>query len=286
MADRKPSDDDHLSLQAAADLLGVHYMTAYRYVRTGRLDATREAGQWMVARSAIAQLRSASPPGRRKPGSSRPRRDYTTELVTHLVVGDEVESWRLVQEALGSALTPEQLYLEVLGPAMRSIGDRWEAGDISVAEEHRASALVVRVVGRLGPSFTRRGPPRGLVVLGAPSGDRHGLATALVADPLRGHGFAVADLGPDTPARSFAELVARDDRSRAVGIVVSFPIDDAVVSETVRAIRDARAVPILIGGSQIDGAPHAERLGADAFSDSAAAAIAWFDAIEPAPRRG
>ena len=34
-------DDEHVSLQEAADLLGVHYMTAYRYVRSGRLIAGR-----------------------------------------------------------------------------------------------------------------------------------------------------------------------------------------------------------------------------------------------------
>ena len=37
-----------LGLQEAADRLGVHYMTAYRYVRTGRLPATRIGSQWWV----------------------------------------------------------------------------------------------------------------------------------------------------------------------------------------------------------------------------------------------
>ena len=30
--------ESRLTLQEAADRLGVHYMTAYRYVRTGRLE--------------------------------------------------------------------------------------------------------------------------------------------------------------------------------------------------------------------------------------------------------
>ena len=37
-----------LGLQEVADRLGVHYMTAYRYVRTGRLPATRIGAQWWV----------------------------------------------------------------------------------------------------------------------------------------------------------------------------------------------------------------------------------------------
>ena len=37
-----------LSLQEAADRLEVHYMTAYRYVRTGRLRAVQIGSQWWV----------------------------------------------------------------------------------------------------------------------------------------------------------------------------------------------------------------------------------------------
>ncbi len=280
-----PGDDDLLSIQEAADLLGVHYMTAYRYVRNGRLDARREGNQWHVRRSALASLRSANTPGRKKQGTTTPRRDYEGELGVHLVAGDETEAWRLVQDALASALTVEQLYLDVLGPALHTVGDEWAAGRISIAEEHRASALASRLVGRLGPSFTRRGPTRGLVVLGAPSGDRHGLATALVADPLRGHGFAVADLGADTPAESFAEIVGRDDRTRAVGIVVTVDVGDDILAGTVAATRAARPVPILVGGRAIENDDHARALGADGFSSSAAQALEWFDAIEPRPRR-
>jgi excisionase family DNA binding protein len=280
MPDPDLQKPDELSLQEAADLLGVHYMTAYRYVRTGRLVAERRDNHWHVPRSSIASMRAASPPGRHKHDNRSGHRDYPGELATLLTEGDEAEAWRLAQNALASAFTPEQLYLDVLAPAMRTVGDNWEAGRVSIAEEHRASALAYRLVGRLGPSFTRRGPTRGLIVLGTPTGDRHGLATALLADPLRGRGFAVADLGADTPAASFAEIVTIEDRACAVGIAVSVVVGDAVVSEAIGAIHAARTVPLLLGGRAITGAAHATRLGADAYSDTATNALAWFDALK------
>ena len=278
MPDSQKHKPDELSLQEAADLLGVHYMTAYRYVRTGRLVAERRDNHWHVPRSSIASMRAASPPGRHR-HDNHSGRDYPGELATLLTEGDEAEAWRLVQNALASAFTPEQLYLDVLAPAMRTVGDNWEAGRTSIAEEHRASALAFRLVGRLGPSFTRRGPKRGLVVLGTPTGDRHGFATALLADPLRGRGFAVADLGTDTPAASFAEIVTNEDRACAAGIAVSVDVGDEVVSGTIDAIRTARAVPVLLGGRAITDAVHARRLGADAYSATATDALAWFDAV-------
>src|SRR3984957_19994084 len=37
-----------LTLQEAASQLGLHYMTVYRYVRTGKLPATQEGMSWRV----------------------------------------------------------------------------------------------------------------------------------------------------------------------------------------------------------------------------------------------
>jgi excisionase family DNA binding protein len=266
-----------LTLQEAADLLGVHYMTAYRYVRTGRLAAKRTDGKWVVARSSLDQLARPAAAGRGRARRVR-RRDYAGELATLLVAGDEAGSWRLVQDALTAAFTPEELYCDVLATAMHTIGDRWASDAVTVAEEHRATAVATRLVGRLGGLFARRGRRRGLVVLGAPSGDTHGLATALVADPVRGRGFTVADLGADTPVTSFAE-VATDPGTVGVGVVVSTPVGDTVVRDTVIAVRAVTDAPVLVGGIAVTGPEHAHALGADAYSGSMRAAIDWFAAL-------
>ena len=59
-----PPSPPTISLGEAAERLGVHYMTAYRYVRTGRLPATRVGGQWVVDPRDLTALPAASPPGR------------------------------------------------------------------------------------------------------------------------------------------------------------------------------------------------------------------------------
>ena len=275
--DRVKKTDDELTLQEAADILGVHYMTAYRYVRTGRLAAVQVGSKWHVRRSSLEQLTQPRAPGRARRGAHGGRHHYERQLTERLVEGDEPEAWRVTQQALESACTPEDLYLEVLGTALRHVGDEWEAGRLSVADEHRASAVMARLIGRLGPSLVRPGRKRGLVVLGAPEGDHHGLATALVADVLRGRGFAVTDLGPHTPPSSFAESIAGADRLVATGIVVSAPIGDAAIAATVAAAKSSNEAPLLLGGFTIRDEAHAHGLGADAWSDSARAAADWFD---------
>ncbi len=61
-----PPTDRQLDLQAAADELGVHYQTAYRWVRNGRLEAELVGGRYLVSRDDISQLIRAARPRKRR----------------------------------------------------------------------------------------------------------------------------------------------------------------------------------------------------------------------------
>jgi len=279
MSEHRSERDEDLTVQQVADLLGVHYMTAYRYVRTGRLVARRVGTEWRVRRSDIDTRQAPATAGRSKSTARVHRRRYGPQLSACLVDGDEAGAWRVTQEALAAAFSLEDLYLDVLPASMRYVGDEWAAGRVTVAQEHRATTLMYRLIGRLGPGFIRPGRTRGVVLLGAPSGDHHGLATALLADPLRGRGFRVADLGAHTPAGSFAETAAQQDRLVGVGVVVSAAAEDTTIADTIAAIRKLSSVPILLGGLAIRDEGHAMRLGADGWSNSNRVALEWFAAL-------
>lgn len=284
-AARGSGREPDLTLQEAADLLGVHYMTAYRYVRTGRLPAHRVGAHWYVRHADLERIAAAAPAGRNAATRRTPKKHYVHRLAALLVQGDEAEAWRLVQAALGSAYTPESLYFDVLGPAMRRVGDDWAAGRLAVAGEHRATVVMYRLVGRLGPLFARRGTTRGAIVLGAPMGDPHGLATALVADPLRGRGFSISDLGANTPAASWADTLAGTPRVVGVGVVVSTPVDDALVAATIATIKAHHEGPVVVGGVAIRDQTHATALGGDIWTTSAREAVDHFDAHDMRYRR-
>lgn len=257
-----------LTLLEAADRLGVHYMTAYRYVRTGRLPALKRGSQWEVAQRDLDAFATHPTP---TPGRSRV--DHTERLVGRLVVGDEAGAWSVLQHALAGGRDPSELYLEVLAPAMSRIGDRWEAGRLSVGDEHRAAAVMVRLVGRLGPLFTRPGRSRGTVVVGTPAGDQHGLPAILFGDLLRGRGLAVVQLGADAPAESFVEAAAATDRLVAVAVTVTLSGNETSVVDTVAAVHDAGLGPVVVGGRAVDEPDAALALGADHHGGDATAAL-------------
>ena len=253
-----------ITLQEAAARLGVHYMTVYRYVRTGRLRAVRDGIQWMIDPRDLATMRGPAGPGRRSAASWDER---AGRLAGRMVAGDEAGAWAVIETALASGAEPADVHLRVVVAALRQVGEGWASGRLTIADEHRAAAVAHRLIGRLGPNFARPGRTRGTVVVGAPAGEQHGLPSAFVRDLLRGEGFEVLDLGPDAPAASFVESARQTDRLAAVAIGVTLPGQDAVLRSTVRALRRAGiSAPILVGGAGTRDREHAIRLGADAWT--------------------
>jgi excisionase family DNA binding protein len=266
-----------VTLQEAAERLGVHYMTAYRYVRTGRLPAVKDGATWRVRTEdldAFVADRADGPPVRRSTGKRHTL--APDRLVRRLVAGDEAGAWKLVDDARAAGADEVTIYVDLLIPALATIGSSWETGAVTVADEHTASATVLRLIGRLGPAFNRPGRKRGSIVLGSVPGDPHGLPTALLADLLRGERFEVHDLGGDVPLDAWRQAVRDADRLVAVGISASSPDQDEVIARTVDTVRETRAVPIFLGGHAVHDAEHARVLGADGWAEDAVGTLALF----------
>ncbi len=267
-------DEEH-TLQEVADELGVHYMTIYRYVRLGMLPAHKVGSTWRVHAADVVAFRKAK---QASPSAGRTRQfdpvRWVGRLEARLVAGDANGAWSALEAAMASGAEVEQLYLDVITPALVSIGERWARGELDIADEHRASALTGRLLGRLGPRFTRPGRTHGSVVLGATPGDSHGLPVALLADLVTGQGYEVIDLGADVPTPSFVHAAQGAARLVAVGVAVTAPGLDAAVATTVEALHDGvPGVPVVVGGSAIVDRDHAVELGADAHASDGRAFI-------------
>ncbi|MEM1333381.1 MAG: B12-binding domain-containing protein, partial [Actinomycetota bacterium] len=221
--------------------------------------------------------------------SSRKQAPWSERLEARLVAGDARGAWGVVEAAMAAGRDLDSLYLEVLSPAMVSIGDRWAKGELDVAVEHRASGIAMRVIGRLGHRFVRRGRPRGSVVIGTPPGESHAIPTAIVSDLLRMRGWEVWDLGADVPIESYLFALTDEPGVKAVGLSVTHPANLDALQQTCDAIRST--VPdmkIVLGGGAVCGSDHAESLGADAHAATGAdmhdLLDEWYPLSRPAVR--
>jgi len=279
-----------LSLAAAAESLGVHYMTAYRYVRTGRLPATKRDGQWWISAADLAQVTAPKALPQRAAADGDETASQPTFIAraprllrSRAIAGDEAGAWSIISEALAYGGSPDDIHLKIIGPMMYELGVDWRSGLITIAEEHQASVVVGRLIARLGPQFSPRGRRRASVVLGAVEGEHHGLPIMMLADLLSGRGFAVTNLGPNTPVEAFLDTCGAIDGEVAIGVsAIAEPSRDTL-NATVGALRaELPNVPIFIGGRV--GCELAEGLDVAGSADTGAGAIALFE--EHFPRSG
>ena len=261
------------TLTEAAERLGVHYMTAYRYVRTGRLAAEKRGGQWMLD---VAEVEQFGHPDRQDRSRARV---LPSQLEARLLAGDENGAIQLVEGAMGSGADPEEVYLDLLAPALAQIGDRWAAGEITVADEHVASATAMRVIGRIGPRLAKRGRTRGVVVVAGVAGDHHTLPSALLRDLLRSNGFDAQDLGANSPADSIVERARSISDLIAIGLAATHTDNDENIRASIASLDHALDVPIVLGGAAIRDESHAHSLGECTYSSSARHALEIFDEI-------
>ncbi len=260
MTDSQPT----ISLQEGADRLGVHYMTIYRYVRLGLLPAHKEGSSWRIRVADLEQFQSEDEPSSHKRGEA----PWDERLESRMLVGDVSGAWSVVEAALAGGAEPKDVYVNILVPALASIGEKWSNGEIDVAEEHLASAVAARVIGRMGPRFARRGRPKGTVITAMPPGERHGFGVSMLADVLRGAGYSVLDLGPDTPIPSLLAALTRTGDVSAVCISVVFDELIDAAQEMIAAAKQEVGphVPVLVGGRAVSSIEAARAIGADAYA--------------------
>jgi excisionase family DNA binding protein len=280
MAARAPAGGgDLLTLHEAADRLGVHYMTVYRHVRLGMLPARKVGGSWRIdpVDLAVGRTGPATPSDegspihdtapRRGRSVGRRRAPWAARLQQRMLAGDSAGSWQVVEAAMASGVVPEDVYVELLGPALHGIGAAWKHGELGIEQEHLASGVAASIVGRLGPRFRRRGRRRGTVLVAMPVGERHGLGVAMLADILSQAGYEVLNLGTDTPPASLTAAMADRDDLRAVVISVVDATRLPGAAHLVAAARGARpTVPIVAGGFAVPDEETARRIGADGWT--------------------
>lgn len=246
-----------LTLQQAADHLGVHYMTAYRYVKLGLLYAEKQRGSWMISPTDLAAFEGTSP------GTD----PTDANLEEALVSGDEATAWTVIEQAIERLDDPVDVQLEILAPALVSIGKRWADGELSIASEHKASAVATRIVARLAHRVAKPGRRRGTVIVGAAPGDVHSIPSAMFAELIRSFGVSVIDLGASPDVESFSEAVRRHEEA-VVAISLTGPGHEGGARAAIDAVRDADAdIPIAVGGGAIRSERQARALGASIWHD-------------------
>jgi methanogenic corrinoid protein MtbC1 len=127
-----------------------------------------------------------------------------------VLAGDEVAAELVIRRAMTARLTTPEIDDEIIAPALWLVGELWERGEITIADEHLATEISIRVLALQREArrvVESRGKRR--VMLAAPSGELHVIALRMVGTVLHEAGYRVMMLGPDVPAAALAASAIR-----------------------------------------------------------------------------
>ncbi|MCX7678493.1 MAG: cobalamin-dependent protein [Spirochaetes bacterium] len=169
-----------------------------------------------------------------------------------------------------------EFQLNVIQPALYWIGDLWERGEITVAEEHMATAICARVISGLTWMFRDRKLQHGRATVLAVTGEHHELGAWMVADALETEGWDVAFLGGNIPIPDLmAHLAIMQPHVLALSAAMPYNVLYAKrIIARVKKDSSMRNMKIIVGGLAFLSFPNLWKdIGADAFGENAKEAV-------------
>jgi DNA-binding transcriptional MerR regulator/methylmalonyl-CoA mutase cobalamin-binding subunit len=128
--------------------------------------------------------------------------DAREELAAALEGFDEASAHAVVDSLL-ARMSLDAVLRDVVVPYLHDLGERWEHGEVSVAQEHFASSVLRGRLLGLARGWGRGLGPR--VVLACAPGEQHDLGLIAFGLALRARGWRIVYLGTDTPLASVAD---------------------------------------------------------------------------------
>lgn len=174
-----------------------------------------------------------------EPGTQEPLRSRLRAAVNALDSGGIRTAVLDAVDLLGM----DAVVADLLVPTLREVGEKWQAGELSVLHEHHCSQIVRDTLAEL--RHPPLGPDAPRVVLACPPRELHELPGHLFGAMLHARGVHPVLLGADTPWRSVAE--ARH-LTRASAVVLTGVRRGSLARQVgpVRAL--ARSGPVFVGG--------------------------------------
>jgi len=189
-----------------------------------------------------------------------------------VIKGDVTAAACLTEELLKAGNDAAVIVENGLLPGLRTVGDKYAAGEFFLPELFSAGEVAKAVVEILA-STVKKGDAiayKRTVVLGTVSGDVHDIGLNLVAATLQGAGYKVINLGKDTIAEEYIDAV-KEHKPDIVGMSALLTATMSYMKTVIDALEESGLrdkVKIIVGGPSLDDA-YARNIGADAYGRDA-----------------
>jgi methanogenic corrinoid protein MtbC1 len=189
-----------------------------------------------------------------------------------VLAGERFAAVQMLVDTVDAGTSVRDIYLRVFQPTQREIGRLWLLNEVSVAQEHYATAVTQVAMARLYEHvFTGQDFDRTLVAA-CVGGELHELGARMVADFFEMDHWNTHYLGANSPSAAILEAV-RESKADALALsaTMAFHVEEvAEIIELVRADVTISGTRVLVGGYPFNVVPELwRRVGADGYAPSA-----------------
>ncbi len=249
----------HLSSQAAAEILPV-----YEWMETAVKEIYKDLIQGTLQVIPIQKVMDEA------------LRREIDQFVQLLVTGKHIEAHQFLKIRITDAESMKKRYDDLLVPAMYAVGRLWETNKITVAHEHLATSIIMRMITYFYMDYVTTEQTKGKVVVTASANEYHEIGGRIVADFLELDGWDVTFLGANTPSKELLLLLKQENPEIlciSVTMAYNFSRVKTMIQE-IRAVPELRGIRIMIGGYAFTYSTlSADQLGGDALVSSASSSI-------------
>lgn len=201
--------------------------------------------------------------------------DLLQAIFHEIVEGNRVGAKTAVQAAIDAQIAPDVILTEGMIAAMGEVGRLFEQGEYFVPEMLVSAKSMQEGMNLLRPLLVAQGiQPIGTVIMGTVKGDLHDIGKNLVSMMLEGAGFAVIDLGTDTPPEKFIDAI-QQNHARLIGMSAMLTTTMPNMRHVITALETAGLRPdvrVMIGGAPVS-ENFARQIGADGYAPDASKAV-------------
>lgn len=201
---------------------------------------------------------------------------YYETYLSALRRGERRTALSTAQRALQEGVDIRDLYMDVFQPAMHEIGRLWETNQITVAQEHLATAITQSVMAQLYSHVFARPPLGRVMVATCIGGELHELGIRMVSDFFEMEGWDVYYLGANMPHDDIVTML-NEQQADLLGISATLNSHVTQARDLISAVRTSpigNQIKIMVGGRPFNYSPNLyETIGADFTAPDAREAV-------------
>jgi MerR family transcriptional regulator, light-induced transcriptional regulator len=202
--------------------------------------------------------------------------DMRDQYLQQQLRGDRRVALQFIETALSEGASVNDVRCRIVQAAQRELGRLWLEDQITIAQEHMATAISQLALAHLFQRDEFRDRLHRKILIACVPGEHHEFPARLLADALEVAGYDVRFLGADVPLDSLQHSI-ETERPDVVALSMTMLFHHPALRETVTAVRamKKRGMLIAIGGSLFESSPTLSAdIGADLVATDADGFIA------------